>query len=220
MANRLDLKLSQLSVENRRASLRDAHKTSPITVDLDGTVGFDGSAETSSLRPSLSDALRSQDRSTSIQLSVSIPLFDRFEERYAKAEAANELRMAEISLEEQLREIENEVHLAAEEVADALARLDLAQTRFTITRQTLEIQTERFARSEISLTEFLIDQTEAREAEVDLLEAQVEVLQANEEWKRAIGVPPFTDSPVRDSLGAPGGRGGGPLSRRLFFRRN
>lgn len=203
-ANRLDLKLSELSVDNRRASLRDSRKTSPITLELDGTIGFDGNSENIALRQSLEDALRAQDRSTSVQLTVRIPIFDRFEERYAVREAANELRMSEISLEEQLRELENEVHLAAQNVANALTQLALAEQAFQITRQTLAIQTDRYARNEIPSAEFLIDQADAREAEIDLLDAQVDVLLANEEWKRVIGVPPFADSPSPSSLGGAG----------------
>jgi outer membrane protein TolC len=195
-ANRLDLKLAELSVDNRRAGLRDARKTSPITVELESTIGFDGSSETFSMRSALRDALAAQERSTSIQLSVSIPLFDRFEERYEVAEARNDLRSAELSLEEQLRELESEVHLAAQNVMNAITQAELAETQYQITSQTLRIQTDRFARGEVQSAEFLIDQADAREAEVELLEAQVEVLLANEEWKRVIGEPPFrTASP-------------------------
>jgi outer membrane protein TolC len=210
-ANRLDLKLSQLSVENDRAGLRDARKTSPITVELDGTIGFDGNAEDFGMRSALTSAVGSQDRSTNVQLRVSVPIFDRFEERYAVREAANELTLSEISLEEQQRELVNEVHLAAQRVRNALTQLGLADTQFQITRQTLEIQTERFGRGEIPSAEFLIDQADAREAEVDLLEAQVEVLLANEQWKQVLGVPPFS-SPLDSQRPAL------PRLRFLFFR--
>ncbi len=196
--NRIDLQLSRLSVENRIAGLRDARKTSPITVELESTIGFDGSGETFSMKSALNQALRAQERSYNIQLSVSIPLFDRFEEKYEVAEARNDLRAAEISRDEQLRELESEVYLAAQNVTNAVTQLTLAETQFQITAQTLRIQTERFGRGEIQSMQFLIDQADAREAEVDLLEAQVEVLQANEEWKRVIGLPPF-----RNSVGPP-----------------
>jgi outer membrane protein TolC len=191
MQNRLDLRLAELSVDNRRFGLRDARKTSPITVELDGTMGFDGSAENPFMRSALRQALRDQDKSTNIQVSISIPIFDRFDERYAVAEARNELRSSEISLEERLRELENEVRLAAQDVENAKIQLQLAETQYEITRRTVALQGERFQRGEIAATEFLIDQADAREAEVDLLEAQVEILLAYEDWKRVIGIPPF-----------------------------
>lgn len=219
LQNRLDLKLSELSVENRRASLRDARKTSPITVELDGTVGFDGAAEDFTMSPALRAAIREQERSTSIQLRVSVPLFDRFEERYAVREASNDLRMSELSLEEQLRELENEVHLTAEDVANAIALLQLAEANYNITRQTLAIQTTAFAQGEITLSEFLIDQANAREAEVELLEAQVDVLTANEEWKRVIGIPPFSDpAPPPSATGSPNGARPAPRTPGLLPR--
>ena len=199
-ANRLDLQLAKLSLDNRRAALRDARKTSPITIDLDGTIGFDGNSENFRMSPALRGALRSPERSTSIQVSVSVPLFDRFEERYAVQEAANELRMEEISLEERFRELENEVHLAAQEISNAQTQLRVAEANFRVTQQILTNNTARYARNEIQSSEFLIDQANAREAEVELLEAQVELLLANEEWKRVIGLPPFRDSIIPQGL--------------------
>jgi outer membrane protein TolC len=216
-ANRLDLKLAELSVDNRRANLRDAHKTSPITLALNGRIGFDGNSEGSAMQQSLNDALYNQERSTNISLRVSVPLFDRFNERHSVQRANNDLLSSEISLAERMRELENEVHLAAEEVANAVAQLALAENQYQITRQTLEIQTTRFSNNEIPSTEFLIDQANAREAEVDLLEAQVDVLLAQESWKRVIGVPPFENSgqagryPVPGRTSQPGGQPKSPI---------
>jgi outer membrane protein TolC len=169
------------------------------------------------MQQSLNDALYNQERSTNISLRVSVPLFDRFNERHSVQRANNDLLSSEISLAERMRELENEVHLAAEEVANAVAQLALAENQYQITRQTLEIQTTRFSNNEIPSTEFLIDQANAREAEVDLLEAQVDVLLAQESWKRVIGVPPFENSgqagryPVPGRTSQPGGQPKSPI---------
>jgi outer membrane protein TolC len=186
-ANRQDLRLAQLGVENREAGLRDARRTSPITLFINSEVGFDGSANASQAGDALRNALKSQERSRSIELGVRIPLFDRFEERHEVAEARNDLQASQINLADQERQLENEVRDAARGVNNATRRLELAEREFALTQRTLEIQTARYAAAEINLVEFLLDQTAAREAEIGLLEAQVEMLTATEEWRRAIG---------------------------------
>ncbi|MBL0171945.1 MAG: TolC family protein [Gemmatimonadaceae bacterium] len=186
--NRWDYVLAVMGVENRKMGLRDAHRTSPVTVSVNSTIGFDGSARSNAATASLRDALEGQNRSQNIVLGVSIPVFDRFEERNAVGRAQNDLRVAESNLAEQRRQLENEVRLAAQRVANASLQLDLAEKQSRITRRTLEIQSSRFARGEITSVELLIDQANQRQAEIGLLQAQVELLTANEEWRRAIGV--------------------------------
>jgi outer membrane protein TolC len=185
--NRQDLRLAQLAVENRTAGLRDAHRTSPITLFVNTRVGFDGSATAADADAALRTALGKQSRSKTVNLGVEIPLFDRFEERHAIGRATNDLESAEISLEDQRRRLENEVRNAAQRVNNASTGLDLAERQYAITVRTLEIQTRRFGAGEINSVEFLIDQASARQAEIGLLSAQVEMLTATEEWKRAIG---------------------------------
>ena len=188
-ANRWDYVLAVMAVDNRRAGLRDAHRTSPVTVSVNSTIGYDGSARSNAAVESLRDALEGQNRSQNIVLGVSIPVFDRFEERNAVGRAQNDLRVAESNLAEQRRVLENEVRLAAQRVANATLQLDLAEKQSRITRRTLEIQSARFGQGEITSVEFLIDQANFRQAEIGLLQAQVELLTANEEWRRAIGEP-------------------------------
>jgi outer membrane protein TolC len=186
-ANRQDLRLTQLAVENREAGLRDARRTSPVTLFINSEMGFDGSADARRAGDALRNALRNQDRSRTLELGVRIPLFDRFQERHAVAEAQNDLRGAEINLADRHRQLENEVRNAARSVTNASRRLDLAEQQASLTRRTLELQTARYTAGEITLAEFLLDQTATREAEIGLLEAQVEMLTATEEWRRAIG---------------------------------
>ena len=190
-SRRQDLRLAQLGVENRRAGLRDAHRTSPITLFLRSRIGFDGNSEpfpdNSRASRALENALNTQLRSNRMSMGVDIPIFDRFDERNAIGRATNELRSAEISLADQTRRLENEVRNAAQRVENASIGLDLAERQFSITRRTLEIQTPRFSRGEITSVEFLIDQASARQAEIGLLTAQVEMLTAIEEWRRATG---------------------------------
>ena len=190
-ARRQDLRLAQLAVANRRAGLRDAHRTSPVTLFLRSRIGFDGNSEpfpdNSRARTALENALNTQLRSNRISMGVDVPLFDRFDERNAVARSTNDLRAAEISLADQTRRLENEVRNAAQRVENASIGLDLAERQFSITRRTLEIQTPRFARGEITSVEFLIDQASARQAEIGLLTAQVEMLTAIEDWRRATG---------------------------------
>ena len=188
---RQDLRLAQLAVENRRAGLRDAHRTSPVTLFIRSRIGFDGNSDdfpdNSRPRIALENALATQLRSNRISMGIDIPLFDRFDERNAVARSSNDLRSAEISLADQLRRLENEVRNAAQRVQNATTGLELAERQFSITRRTLEIQTPRFNRGEITSVEFLIDQASARQAEIGLLSAQVELLTAIEEWRRATG---------------------------------
>jgi outer membrane protein len=186
-ANRQDLRLAQLGVENRRAGLRDAHRTSPVTLYINTTMGFDGSSDAAQAGRALREAFGDQNRSNSINLGVDVPLFDRFQERNAVARARNDLRSAEISLADQRRRLEGEVTNAAELVNNASTELDLAEKQFDLTRRTLEIQTRRFAAGAITSVEFLIDQASAREAEIGLLGAKLAMLKAIEDWKRAIG---------------------------------
>ena len=120
---------------------------------------------------------------------MSIPLFDRFSERNAIARARNELASAEANLEDERRQIENEVLLAAERVTNAVEQLSLAERTVDLTRRTLEIQSTRYQRGAITSAELLQDQASYREAEIELLEVQIEFLSAAEEWRRAIGVP-------------------------------
>jgi outer membrane protein TolC len=195
LRNRQDLRIAELSVENREAGLKDARRTSPITLFINSQIGFDGSAEGGRPRTALSDALGNQDRSRRIDLGVSVPLFDRFEERHAVAQAQNDLRASEVNLADQRRRLENEVRNAAFSVDNASRRLELAERLARHTQQVLGIDTQRYGREEINLVEFLISQTDAREAEIGLLEAQVEMLTATEEWRRAIG--------ERSGLGTP-----------------
>jgi outer membrane protein TolC len=185
--NRWDYVLALMGVENRKRGLKDAHRTSPITISVNSTIGFDGSARSNDATAALRDALVGQNRSQNIELGVSIPIFDRFDERNAVGRAQNDLRMAESNLTEQRRQLENEVRLAAQRVANASLQLDLGEKQSLITRRTLELQTARFARGEITSVEFLIDQANHRQAEIGLLQAKVELLTANEEWRRAIG---------------------------------
>ena len=190
-AKRQDLRLAQLAVDNRRAGLRDARRTSPITLFLRSRIGFDGNSDpfpnNSDARLALENALGTQLRSNRISMGVDIPLFDRFDERNAVARSKNDLEAAEVSLADQSRRLENEVRNAAQRVQNATIGLDLAERQSSITRRTLEIQTPRFSRGEITSVEFLIDQASARQAEIGLLTAQVEMLTAIEEWRRATG---------------------------------
>lgn len=190
-ANRQDLRLAQLGVENRRAGLRDAHRTSPVTLFIRSRIGFDGNSGPfpDNSRPliALENALATQLRSNRISMGVNVPIFDRFDEQHAVARSSNDLRSAEITLADQTRRLENEVRNAAQRLQNASTGLDLAERQFSITRRTLEIQTPRFARGEITSVEFLIDQASARQAEIGLLTAQVEMLTATEEWRRATG---------------------------------
>jgi outer membrane protein TolC len=186
-ANRQDLRLAELGVENREAGLRDAHRTSPVTLFIESEIGFDGAADAGAARRALRDAITNQNRSRTLDLGVRIPLFDRFQERHAVAQARNDLRGAEVNLADEQRQIENEVRNAARSVNNATRRLDLAEREFALTQQTLQIQMRRFGAGEIPIVEFLLDQTAAREAEIGLIEAQVDMLTAIEEWRRAIG---------------------------------
>lgn len=186
-ARRQDLRLSELGVENREAGLRDARRTSPITLFLNSAIGFDGVAELPRASSAISNALSNLGRANTISVEISVPLFDRFEERHAVAEAQNDLRASQIELAEQNRQIESEVRDAARSVNNAVRRLDLAERQAQLTQRTLDIQMRRYAAEQITLVEFLIDQTAAREAEIELLEAQVDMLTATEQWRRAIG---------------------------------
>ena len=189
VANRWDYALAVMAVENRKMGLRDARRTSPVTLSVNSTIGFDGSSRSTDAFESLRDALDGQNRSQNIEIGISIPVFDRFEERNAVSRALNDLRAAESVLDEQRRQLENEVRLAAQRVANASRQLDLGEKQSAITRRTLDIQSARFVRGEITSVEFLIDQANYRQAEIGLLSAQVELLTANEEWRRAIGEP-------------------------------
>jgi outer membrane protein len=187
--NRWDYALAVMAVENRKMGLRDARRTSPITVSINSTMGFDGSARSDEATEALRNALVGQNQSQNVEVGISIPIFDRFEEKNAVARASNDLRIAESNLSEARRMLENEVRLAAQRVSNAALQLALGEKQSQITRRTLEIQTERFALSQITSVEFLIDQANQRQAEIVLLQAQVELLTANEEWRRAIGEP-------------------------------
>lgn len=185
--NRWDYVLAKMAVDNRRAGLKDARRTSPITLSINSTMGFDGTGNAEGPRDALRDALEGQARSQNIEIGVSIPLFDRFDERNAVARAENDLHIAESNLDDARRQLENEVRLVAQRVANAELQLDLAEKQSAITRRTLDLQTARFATGEITSAEFLIDQANQRQAEIGLLQAQVELLTAYEEWRRAIG---------------------------------
>jgi outer membrane protein TolC len=185
--NRSDLRLAQLSVANRTAGLRDARRTSPIRVTLDGRLGFDGSGRSEEARDALDDALGTQSNSKYVELRVSIPLLDRRSERNSIARATNDLRIADLRLADEMRSLENEVRLASQRVNNAVTQLTLAERQVDITRRTLELQLVRFENREISSLEFLIDQGNTRSAELSLIDAQVEMLEAAEEWRRAIG---------------------------------
>lgn len=189
LANRQDLRLAEMSVENRRLQLRDAHRTSPITLSIEMDLGFNGSSQARGLSNALRDAIDRQDRARSVDLGVSIPIFDRFSERHAIARARNELASSEANLEDERRQIENEVLLSAERVTNAVEQLSLAERTVELTRRTLEIQSTRYQRGAITSAELLQDQASYREAEIELLEVQIEFLSAAEEWRRAIGVP-------------------------------
>ena len=104
-----------------------------------------------------------------------------------RSRARNDLEAAEIGLEDQARRLEGEVRNAAQRVNNASTQLDLAERQFALTTRALVIQTRRFGAGEINSVEFLIDQASARQAEIGLLSAQVEMLTAIEEWKRATG---------------------------------
>jgi outer membrane protein TolC len=188
---RQDLLLAEMSVDNRRAGLRDAHRTSPITVSLSSNLGFNGSHRSDALRLALSEAIDRQDRARTINLRVAVPLFDRFEERNAVARARNDLSAAEANLADERRQIESEVRQAGERVANAASQLDLAQRSVAITRRALEVQNRRFQLGEITSAELLIDQAAYRQAEITLIQAQIDFLTTTEDWKRAIGEDAF-----------------------------
>lgn len=204
-AHRYDLRLAQLSVENRAAGLRDARRTSPVRVTLDGRLGFDGSGTSDEAERALDDAFGTQNNSKYVELRVSIPLLDRRNERNSVQRATNDLRIADSRLADELRSLENEVRLAAQRVDNAGTQLTLAERQVEITRRTMALQLARYEASEISSLEFLIDQGNTRSAELSLIDAQVEMLEAAEEWRRAIG--------ERSLISGGGGPGDSPLER-------
>jgi outer membrane protein TolC len=122
-----------------------------------------------------------------VELRVSIPLLDRRSERNNVERSANDLKVAESRLADEVRSLENEVRLAAQRVENAGTQLTLAERQVEITRRTLALQLVRFDAAEISSLEFLIDQGNTRSAELSLIDAQVEMLEAAEEWRRATG---------------------------------
>jgi outer membrane protein TolC len=185
--NRYDLLLAHLSVENRAAGLRDAHRTSPVRVILDGRLGFDGSGTSDEAERALDDAFGTQSNSKYVELRVSIPLLDRRSEKNNVERSVNDLRIAESRLADEIRSMENEVRLAAQRVENASTQLTLAERQVDITRRTLALQLVRYEAAAISSLEFLIDQGNTRSAELSLIDAQVEMLEAAEEWRRAIG---------------------------------
>jgi outer membrane protein len=186
-ANRYDVRLAQMSVANREAALRDARRTSPITVSIDASIGYDGSGVSNEALRALRDAYGRQSNAKDISVEISVPIFDRFREKNAVAEARNELRDAELELEQARRSLENQIRLASQGVTNAATQLTLAEKQVDLTRRTLVIQTRRYSAGEVGSLEFLSDQADAREAEIALVEAQVRVLLAAEEWRRAIG---------------------------------
>jgi outer membrane protein TolC len=186
-ANRPDLRLAQMSVDNRAAGLRDAHRTSPVRVMLDGRLGYDGSGVAGEAQRALEDALRRQSSSKYVEVRVSIPLLDRRSERNNVARATNDLHVADFRLADEKRSLENEVRLAAQRVDNAGTQLNLAERQVEITRRTLQLQLVRYESGAIASLEFLIDQSNTRSAEIALIDAQVEMLEAGEEWRRAIG---------------------------------
>ncbi|HKS05816.1 MAG TPA: TolC family protein [Gemmatimonadaceae bacterium] len=185
--NRYDLRLAQLSVANRADGLRDARRTSPVRVILDGRLGFDGSGTAGAMQRALDDAFGTQGNSKYVELRVSIPLLDRRSEQNNVQRAINDLRIAESRLADEMRSLENEVRLAAQRVENAATQLTLAERQVEITRRTLALQLVRYESAQISSLEFLIDQGNTRSAELSLIDAQVEMLEAAEEWRRAIG---------------------------------
>jgi outer membrane protein len=188
-ARRNDLLLAQMSVDNRHAAVRDARRTSPITVALSSNLGFNGSSRQAVVGRALSEAIRGPDRASNVSMKVAVPIFDRFEERNAVARALNSLRSAESDLVETRRDIEREVRLVAQRVSTAAAQLELAQLSVTITRRTLALQSDRYDQGLIASSELLIDQANYRQAEIALIDAQVEFLTVAEDWRRATGEP-------------------------------
>lgn len=187
LQNRQDLRLAEMSVENRRAGLRDAHRTSPTTVSLSSNLGFNGSHRADLLERALSQAIERQDRARTINLRVSLPIFDRFDERNNVARARNDLASAQANLASERRQIESEVRQAGERVANAASQLELAQRSVSLTRRALEVQNGRFQQGEITSAELLIDQAAYRQAEISLIQAQIDFLTLAEDWKRALG---------------------------------
>jgi outer membrane protein TolC len=185
--NRYDLRLAQMSVDNRAAGLRDAYRTSPIRVTLDGRLGFDGSGLSDDARRSLTEALDRQNSSQYVEVRVSIPLLDRRSERNNVERATNDLHVADLRLADAKRSLDNEVRLAAQRVENAGTQLTLAERQVEITRRTMQLQLARYESGAIASLEFLIDQSNTRSSELALIDAQVEMLEAGEEWRRAIG---------------------------------
>ena len=110
-------------------------------------------------------------RSGSIALSLTIPIFDRFEARRGQTQARIQATDAQLQLDALDRQIAAEVQQAVVEAETAAARLDASQAEVAAARQALRVERDRYALGAGTLFTVAEAQTRLAEAQSGLAQA-------------------------------------------------
>ena len=126
------------------------------------------------------------DGSSTVMLNLEVPL-DRSLLRLQRTQAQVALQRAELTFQEALRQVRNDVLTALRELEFSKAQLDLSASTVEINRRKLEAEQERFRVGKISSFQLSAAQNDIKIAEDNLTQAGLSVQRAAMEYDRVTG---------------------------------
>ena len=158
-------------------------------------------------------------RSGSIGMTISVPIFDRFAARRQREEARLAAENARVELDALQRSVSAEVGLAAVEIAGAEARLDAAEARVEAAQAAVDAEEARYALGAGTPYELAAARSQTRRgprrARPGRLHARLPARAPPS--RRLARTSPNSSEPLAAASRCPGARGGSPHVRPLLM---
>lgn len=139
---RLDLRAQENRIEAAQQGVRAARASYWPSIDLSGQYGSSYSSADPLDRPFGEQS--KDNRSGSVRLSVSIPIFNRFDTKYRVEQSRVAERNAQLDLESLRQQVALEVRQAYLDYQTAVKQLEVSDRRLQSAEQALEAEQERY----------------------------------------------------------------------------
>lgn len=168
---RPDLQANRLEIDAAQQGIRVARSSYWPSVGL--SAGY-GSNYNSAVPFSFQDQFTDLNRGGSVGLSLSFPLFDRFQTRNSIQEARVRRENAQYALQDQRHEIALQVRRAYQDYQTARRRLDVTRKQVRAARQSLRAAQERYELGAGTIVELSQARSRYVQAQSDRVEAKYE----------------------------------------------
>ncbi|WP_319550349.1 TolC family protein [Desulfogranum marinum] len=168
LENRSDIKARKHQVDAAEQQIREAKAGKYPTVDLVAAMATDYSGYW--------DDFMDENLGSTVGVTVSLPLFDRFETRNNTVLAQIEKRNEKLTLQEKELQIGLEVAQAVQDLKQARQKIDVVESKLTYAKRALESYEERYRVGASTLVELIQTRTQYITAIFDQVEAKYDLV--------------------------------------------